>query len=122
MDEIRKELEKVVLDRLKQTSGSEDKENRLAYKEAMEGLDHLLQLEKNEVAKEEFKLKTELDKDSQKKNRLIKYIEIGAPLVILLLDAGFKMHFMRKICMFEKDYTFTTTPGRSLSGLFKFKR
>ena len=107
-------LEKVIKDRLtlalSDDVGSEsEKEN---FKEAMEAIDRAIELEKIEQAKEE-----------QVKNRVIKYIEIAAiPAALMTLDFLFKRKYMKDVCNFEKDYTFTTTPGRSISSFFRFKK
>ena len=53
---------------------------------------------------------------------LLKVLEIGVALVAVpMIDNKFKTRFAEMICNFEKDYNFTTTAGRSLSSLFKFK-
>lgn len=42
---------------------------------------------------------------------------VASPIVGYLT----KKSFAKMVCTFEKDYTFTTSAGRSLGGLFKFK-
>ena len=69
---------------------------------------------------EEEKIKA--DKIDKIQNRAVKLIEIGALCVAVpLIDGYFKTNFAKMLCEFEKEYTFTTTAGRSLSSLFKFK-
>lgn len=83
-----------------------------AFKEAMEGIDRCIELDKIEDKKKE-----------QKESKIVKYIEIAViPASLIVLDYVFKYHFMKTVCNFEKDYTFTTTPGRSISNLFRFKK
>ena len=67
----------------------------------------------------------ELDKIKAKQNsnrseKAIKRIEMGATLVVGSL-IGLKCNtlFAKTICEFEKDYMFTTTAGKTLSKLFK---
>jgi hypothetical protein len=60
---------------------------------------------------------------NHRKDRFIKLVEIGAVTILTpLLDAGCKKAFAEMLCEFEKDYNFTTMAGKSLSGLFKFKK
>jgi hypothetical protein len=87
-------------------------EHNRAYKEAMEGIDRCIELDKIEDKKKE-----------QKESKIVKYIEIAIiPAGLVVLDYVFKYHFMKTVCNFEKEYTFTTTPGRSISSLFRFKK
>ena len=106
-------LDEVITNRLELVKefGKDSDDGKQAFKEAMEAMDRRIQLEKMSSAKEE-----------QKKVDVLKIVEIAVPVGMLILDFAFKTHYMKTICNFEKDYTFTTTPGRSISGLFKFKR
>ena len=53
----------------------------------------------------------------------MKYVEIGAAVILTpLIEAGCKKAFAHMLCEFEKDYNFTTMAGKSLSGLFKFRK
>lgn len=107
-------LEKVINNRLKDSLSDilDPEEKETAFKEAMEAMDRHIELERAESVKGE-----------QKSNRIIKYIEIAAvPAGLLVLDYCFKWKFMKTVCNFEKDYTFTTTPGRSVSNIFRFKK
>ena len=107
-------LEKVIKDRLESSlsKGLDPEEKKQAFKEAMEAMDRKTELEKIESAKTE-----------QKTNRFVKVIEVAAvPVGLLTIENLFKFKFMKNVCHFEKDYTFTTTPGRSLSSWFRFKR
>lgn len=87
-------------------------EGRRSFAQAMEAIDRQIQLEKIEQSKED-----------EKKNKLIKIIEVAAvPTGLFVLDLLSKRYFIRMVCNFEKDYTFTTTAGKSLSSIFRFKR
>lgn len=107
-------LETVIKDRLEKANSEDlDMEVRKSnFKEAMDAIDRSIELEKISSAKIE-----------QKWSRIAKYIEVGAiPACLIVIDYVCKRSHTTRICNFEKDYTFTTTPGRSLSGLFRFKK
>ena len=96
-------LESVIKDRLEKSLTNKDNAD-VALEEALKAIDRSIELEK------------------QKKEKIIKYVEIGALVIAApLIDAKLKKVFAEMICNFEKDYTFTTTAGRSLSSLFRFK-
>lgn len=110
--ETKQLLEAVVKDRLEKaasmTLSQEDRE--AAFKEAMAATDRLTELEK-------------VERDKPVLPVWVKYVEIvGVPIVLGAVDYGFKKGFAKYICNFEKDYTFTTQAGRSLSQFFKFKK
>lgn len=112
--ENRELLEKVVKDRLtKSMDESIDPEKRAMYfKEAMEATDRLNEMDRFDSSKKEQNL-----------NRVVRYVEVAAvPAGLMILDSFFKWRFMKTVCSFEKDYTFTTTPGRSISSFFRWKR
>lgn len=97
-------LDEVIKDRLEK-SLDEDAENREdAFREAMDAIDRQNELDKNN------------------KDRIVKIVEIGAAIIAVpLIDAGCKKAFAKLICEFEKDYTFTTSAGKTLANLFRFK-
>lgn len=99
-------LEEVINDRLKRALEEENEEqSQVIFKEAMEAIDR----------------QASLDKD--KKDNIVKYVEIGAAVLLApLIEAGCKKAFAKIICEFEKDYTFTTSAGRTLSSIFRFKK
>ena len=107
-----------------------DEERKLLTKETLELTDRLIQLRKVDNEQSETNLKRELEKQKYEtnreenvKDRVIRIIEVAAvPTVLFIADCFFKRYYMRSVCNFEKDYTFTTTPGRAVSGLFKFKK
>ena len=143
-------LEKVIGDNLDEANACEldSEEYKRAYKNAMGAIDRYIQIKKIESedkeleqkrlleerkledAKSEFEkklilenAKIEASKEDQKINRIIRIVEVAAiPAGLFVLDCLFKRYYMKQVCNFEKDYTFTTTPGRSISGLFKFKK
>lgn len=106
-------LEKVIKKNLETVLNSEvgTEQHVKAHKEAMEGIDRCIELDKMEEKKTE--------------NKLVKYLEIFALPVALILvkgaiDYGTKWHFAKKVCQFEVDHTFVTPPGRSISSWFKW--
>lgn len=102
--ENKKLLEDVIKDRLTKSLGDSDEASE-AFKEAMEAIDR----------------QNTLDKDS--KDRMVKFVEIGTAVVLApLIETGCKKAFAHMICEFEKNDSFTTMAGKSLSGLFKFKK
>lgn len=124
-------LEDVIKNRLEITEDDvESEESKRAFKEAMEAIDKMIQLEKLEVSKLEVENKERLEREKfeksnreQKKNDILRIVEVVAvPVGLFVMDCLFKRYYMRSVCNFEKDYTFTTTPGKSISGLFKFKK
>ena len=103
-------LNQVAADRLTKclAEGSDEK----SFEEAMAAVDKQIQLDK-----------LEQDKKNEVRAKIIKGVEIGtAVLVVPFIDFVIKHKYAELICDFEKDYTFTTTAGRSLSSLFKFKK
>jgi hypothetical protein len=110
----KEQLDKVIDDRLESVLVYEEgsDEAKHAFKEAMKAIELRNEMEKIEDTKK-----------SEKKNTVLKIVEIVAvPVGLFVLDAAFKTYYMKKVCNFEKDYTFTTTPGRGLSGLFQFRK
>lgn len=109
-------LEQVIEENLKTAKewSPESEEHKKAFKEAMEAIDRCIELDKMEDKRRE-----------QKEAKLVKYIEvIAVPVSLVLLKGAFefatKWYFAKKVCNFEKEYTFTTTPGRSISSWFKW--
>ena len=98
-------LEKVIEDRLTTTQlvDVDPEEEKQAFKEAMEAYDRKIEIEKIEHAKKH-----------EKWNKIIKVAEITTGLVIVGVELVSRGKFSKTICNFEKDYTFTTTPGRGL--------
>ena len=56
-------------------------------------------------------------------NSGLKVLEIaGLVLVVPAMDYFAKDRFMKKLCTWERDQTFTTTPGRSISSFFRWNK
>lgn len=113
-------LEEVTQNRLEEAlSSTDDDKKAAAFKEAMEALNKQIEISKIDASndEEESKLK------EAKKDRIIRCVELGATVLLTpVLDYAFKKSFAKIICSFEKDYTFTTTAGKTFGGLFRFKR
>lgn len=76
---------------------------------------------KLELAEEELRKKQELAKQEAKIGWIIRIVEIvGGTVVVSWLNYRHNMKLAERLCNFEKDYTFTTSAGRSLSRCFKF--
>ena len=106
-------LEKVMKDRLERSlSTGDSNDEKASFKEAMEATDRYIELEKVESAKKE-----------QKENKILKIIEIAAvPVVLTGINFLCKKNFARDVMRFEKEDTFTSTPGRTgISSFFRFK-
>lgn len=92
--------------------GLDTDEGRAAYKLAMDGIDREAKFNDEELRKKETK-----------NNNIMRGIEIGAGILLTpIIEFATKKVFAKMICNFEKDYTFTTSAGRSLSGFFRFKK
>lgn len=51
-----------------------------------------------------------------------KYVALAAGMVVTpMIDYGVKRILATMLCEFEKDYTFTTSAGKSLMSMFRFK-
>lgn len=104
-NENKKLLDQVINTKLEETLSSEDpEESEKSFEEAMKAISI-----QNDVAR-------------SKKDRIIKCIEIGAGIVLVpTVEFLFRRAFAKDICEFEKEYTWTTSAGRGLSSLFRFK-
>ena len=79
--------------------------------------------EKLEADKEKHQKELEAKADEGNKDRLVQIgIFVGGLVVGKCIDYAFERAHVTRICHFEKDYTFTTSPGRALGKLFKFKK
>lgn len=141
MNKANKELlEQVVNTKLELVldSTDEEKEDKIIFKEAMDAIDRTIELDKLEAAEREFKEKLKADekereeklkademfKKQQIKWDLVKFgIELGATVILIpTINYAFNTRYATRICNFEKDYTFTTTPGKGLGSLFRFRK
>lgn len=125
-------LNRLAENRLKEsmTYETNSDESNQATKEAMDAVKQLIELEKLEFEKakedqgiKERKAKEEQSLKEQKENRVVEIIEKAAiPVLLVAIDIGAKIYFLRKISDFEKDYTWTTSAGKSTSSWFRFKK
>lgn len=112
--EIKELLEETVKNRLEQIAGDDiaEEDKKQAFDEAMKAADRVIEIEK-----------VEAEKDSKKTNKILKYVEmVAVPVGLATLDYIFKTRFATRICNFEKDYTFTTQAGRSVSQFFRWRK
>lgn len=124
-EENRKLLDEVTKQKLEEAlnakSGSD--EEKEAFRKAMEAVEKQTEISKVEASKDEVNSKQELAKSEAKRNMIIKGVEIGVALVAVPVVQYFcNKGYAKLICTFEKDYTFTTSAGRSLNKLFNFKK
>ena len=102
-------FDEVLCDRLQRCLN--DPTNEEAFKQAMEAVDKDIEYDK-----------MYLNREMREREMIMDTIKMSiGGIVGLSLENMFKSRFARMLCEFEKDYTFTTTAGRSLSSLFKFK-
>ena len=95
-------------------------EKRQSFESIRDDKNIKCEMDKKAIDKDIELAKIKSQKDSNRTEKAIKLIEIGATLVVAPL-IGLKCNtlFAKTICEFEKDYTFTTTAGKTLSKLFK---
>lgn len=99
-----------------------DDKNR-NFQVQLEEMRQEFELHRDELNYYREKEKAELEAKKARNEMLIKGIEIAAAVIVTpLIDMRCKTTFAHMLCEFEKDYNFTTMAGRSLSGLFKFKK
>lgn len=134
--ENRKLLDEVIEDRLDTALGSDvgTEEGKVAFKEAMEAVDRRIELAKLDASSKEQEEKRKLEEEKQQREELakkkeqrvqtvIRIVEIGLALIAVpVMEHIFKKDYMRDVCTFEKDYTFTTSAGKAVSGIFRFKK
>lgn len=92
-----------------------DDERKTAYEDVMKAYDRSIKLEEIEAANKQAK-----------KNRIIKWVEVGVgvavPIVLLVIKEISTRHFGREVMRFEKDDRFSYTPGQSrVSSYFRHK-
>lgn len=84
-----------------------------AFGEAMDAIDRLNEMNKIENANKE--------KDEKCLSIVIKVVEIAAmPIMLKLIDLGCHKSLINTIGRVEQMETFTSTPGRAISKMFKF--
>lgn len=131
LDEVTKKYLEAALE-----SDANSEEGAAAFKQAMAAVDRQVEVtkieaaskeqeQKQQLAEAELAAKKEMAKEDRTQNKWLKILEIGATAVIVTVVRAVCDHvsndrYMEKICNFEKDYTFTTTPGKATSRMFKF--
>lgn len=127
-EENKKLLEEVIETRLSEAlnEDAESDEAKLAFKEAMTAIDRQNEISKMEIAHKEQvekrKAEDEFKKKESKWNLILRTAEVVVvPVGLCLINIVSRNRFATRICNFEKDYTFTTTPGKSLGSIFKWK-
>ena len=104
----------------KQNFEIEREDKRQSFESERDDKNIKCEMGKKTIDKQIELAKIKSQKDSNRAEKAIKLIEIGATLVVAPL-IGLKCNtlFAKTICEFEKDYMFTTTAGKTLSKLFK---
>ena len=123
-DENKKLLDEVIKDRLetaKQSTADADG-NNVAFRQAMEAIDRRIEIDKiNASSKEQSKKQDQ----SKKEAEIAMWIQIAglatSILIVPTLQHCYNMRYAKLMCNFEKDYTFTTSPGKAMSKFFNFK-
>jgi hypothetical protein len=116
MDDKQKELlNKVIENRaeLALDSSLSADERKAAFTDAMSAYDRANKIEEIEASREQAK-----------KNRIIKWVEVGGailvPIIVLGIKEFCKSKFGDKVMRFEKEDSFTSTPGKSsMSSYFR---
>lgn len=124
MDERNRELLSEVIHQRLETALEADigsDEGRAAYEEAMKAIDRQTEISKLDASREEQALKEVNRAKEAKRDRVIKWVEIGVVAVAVpIAKELFKWGFAKLVMGFEKEDSFTTTPGKSTSGFFRF--
>ena len=115
-------LATVAEDRLESALKLEGEERHAAFKEGMEAVTKQIELQKMKQEEERALREEENKKHDVFVERCIQVGTFAAGLVVApAIEYGVKKGFAKLLCEFEKDYSFTTSAGRSLSDLFKFR-
>jgi len=124
-DQNKKLLDEVIKNRLetaKQSTADADG-NNAAFRQAMEAIDRRIEIDKIDASYEEQSKKQE---QSKKEVDINMWIQIGglvaSMVVVPTMNHFYNMRYAKTLCHFEKDYTFTTTPGKATSKFFNFGR
>lgn len=124
-DKNKKLLDEVIENRLKTAkhSTADADGNDAAFRQAMEAIDRQIEIDKIDASSEEQSKKQE---HSKKETEINMWIQIGglvaSMVVVPTMQYFYNMKYAKKLCHFEKDYTFTTTPGKATSKFFNFGR
>ena len=118
-------LTEVIEDRLNSalTFDPGSDESKVAFKEAMEAVDRQIELSKLDASSKEQEEEKLAKEKNAKWDRWIRCGEIAlAMIAVPVMEHMFKRRYMKEVCTFEKDYTFTTSAGKGLSSVFRFKK
>lgn len=125
MNEVNRTLlDEVIKDRLEAVLDTEaDAEgNNAAFRQAMEAIDRLNELNKIDASIEEQKTK---QVTSKRESNIGMWIQIGGLVATAVVAPTIQYccnkRYAKLLCNFEKDYTFTTTPGKAVSKFFNFR-
>lgn len=108
--------------RIKTEMENDLKYNEIRINEEIRRLD--IDVQRKKISVDEYLKEMEILNQGkhQNRDRGLKLFEVLAAMIVVpAIDYAVKNTFARTLCNFEKDYTFTTTAGKSLSSLFKFK-
>ena len=109
-------------------------EGKASFKAAMDAVSKQIEIDKIETSHLEQTEKMKMEeirnlreegskRDEARKDRWTQIGIFAAGLIAgPVIDVACKKGYAKLLCEFEKDYTFTTSAGRALSGLFKFKK
>ena len=116
-------LDKVIKDRLEKAldSNTDPEKSRAAFEQAMKAVDRWNELEKTKTSHDEQVEKQKTSTKEAKVSTIIRCVEIaGTILLVPIVTTVWNRVYAKDLCNFEKDYTFTTSAGKSLSRLFRF--
>lgn len=123
-DENKKLLDEVIKNRLETAmkSNADAEGNNAAFRQAMEAIDRQIEVSKIDASSEEQSKKQD---QSKRETDINMWIQIGglvaSMVVVPTVQHLFNMRYAKTLCHFEKDYTFTTTPGKATSKFFNFR-
>ena len=124
MDEKNRELlGKVIENRLERALFTDSEEDDRAFKEAMDAVGKQIEIDKMKAEEEKNLREEETKKKEARIDRIVQIAIFGSGLILgPIIEIACKKGYAKMLCEFEKDYTFTTTAGRGLSNLFRFKK
>lgn len=124
IDENKKLLDEVIKNRLNtaMSSDAEAAKRDAAFEQAMKAIDRQIELSKLDASSDEQVNKQTTAKKEAYVNWAIRVAEVVLGLVAMpVIKHRMGRRDMRDLCMFEKDYTFTTSAGKSCAkSRFKF--
>lgn len=121
----KEQLEKVYIYKLEEALNPDldSEDSKIAFNQAMQVADRLIEVSKIEDSYDEKIRDDELKEKESRKNRIVKGVEIAALVIVApIIDFKIKKNLSRDFMNFEKEGTFTTTPGRATSSWFRFKK